>query len=72
MYTVITQQDCKWCTKAKDLLFERGLPFEVYPLEDHRFLVDVFPKLKLKTVPQIWDRHIYVGGYEDLAKYLDH
>lgn len=72
MFYIISKDDCKWCDKAKELFRERGLPYREINLETNIFLFDLMSKVNLKTVPQIWKATTYIGGHDDLVKYLDH
>ena len=76
MYTIIYGKYCHWCDKAKDLLDEKGIPyqsFEVGPQEGiPNALRGLFRLAGLKTVPQIFDSSAnHIGGYEDLVKHLE-
>jgi ribonucleoside-diphosphate reductase beta chain len=69
MYTIISKDACPWCTKAADLLTEKGIQFEVVKVQSKKGLQDLVPNAT--TVPQIFnDSKGLIGGYEDLVKYL--
>lgn len=72
MFYIISKDHCKWCDLAKEALNSRGEEFKEIPLEDNHYLIDLFSKVDYKTVPRIYYDKTYIGGYEDLLKYLDH
>lgn len=72
MFYIILKDHCKWCDLAKEVLNSRGEEFKEIPLEDNHYLIDLFAKVDYKTVPRIYYDKTYIGGYEDLLKYLDH
>lgn len=74
MYKMYSKDDCPWCVKAKDLLNNVGVEFKElklgvdYQKEDLRELLgDNLPL----TVPQVYINNKRIGGYEDLAEYLE-
>lgn len=68
-YTVKSKPGCPWCEKAKELINQTGeLIFEQVhetPTEIANFKAEGY-----KTFPQIWHNGKYVGGHDDLVKYL--
>ena len=74
MYKIYTKDDCPWCVKAKGLLNSVGIKYEELKLgrdfqrDDLRGLIG--PHLPL-TVPQVFINTKRIGGYEDLAEYLE-
>lgn len=77
MYVIITADQCKWCDKAKDALFERGIPYFPFDTADPGIRQLLFA-FGVKTVPQIFKAALgnhpleYIGGYDDLKKHLDY
>jgi glutaredoxin 3 len=71
MFIIYSQPNCEWCTKAKQLLFKKNLPYVVRQIgrdiTKEQFL-EIFPDAK--TVPQIMDGPNYIGGYDALEKYF--
>jgi glutaredoxin len=68
-WTIVTQQNCEWCEKAKQLLVDHDQKFTIIPVDDQggtqmrRFL----KSMNLTTLPQIWDDYgVYIGGYKEL------
>ena len=70
--TIYTKFDCYWCDEAKSLAKERDIQFTECDVGDES-VKQHLKKIKpdVKTVPQIWDGDVYIGGYEELKEYLD-
>jgi glutaredoxin len=74
MYKMYTKDNCPWCVKAKQLLNSCGVQYKElklgvdYQREDLQALL---PKSLPLTVPQVFVYNKRVGGYEDLAEYLE-
>jgi glutaredoxin 3 len=80
MYTIYSKPTCSYCNRAKRLLTELNLPFteiEVdvgQPKEQGKQYCTV-EQLKervpsAKTVPQIFEGDVLIGGYTELAAKL--
>ena len=65
---VYTMANCPYCTAAKNLLKQRGIPFEevFVPWDDDAQWVALYKKSGMKTMPQIFFGEKLVGGYSDL------
>ena len=70
MFKVFTQEGCSYCELAKIILMENDISFEVINIKDNAQALAVLRLKNLRTVPQIWDGDLHIGGYEDLKKYL--
>lgn len=74
MYKMYTKDNCPWCVKAKQLLNDCGMKYEElklgvdYQREDLQALL---PESLPLTVPQVFVYNKRIGGYEDLAEYLE-
>lgn len=70
MFYIYSKDGCNFCEKAKDILTERGLKYEVYNIsENPAYKEELLEKVPdAKTVPQIFENDIYIGGYTDLRK----
>ena len=72
MITIYSRPGCKYCDQTKTLLEQRGIEYNELMLG-----VDItVEQLKqlvpgAKSVPQIMDDSIYVGGYKELIEHLD-
>lgn len=71
MYEIYTTQYCGWCQRAKALLRQHGSEYrEVDVTDDVTLQQDIAARTGRKTVPQIFREGHYIGGYDDLVKYL--
>lgn len=70
MYFILTKPDCTHCDRAKKLLKDKGEEYLSWEYNVHPVIPKLMKKSGLHTVPQIWHDHIFVGGADDLAKYL--
>ncbi|ENO1229084.1 MULTISPECIES: glutaredoxin domain-containing protein [Vibrio] len=69
---------CPYCVKAKQLLDEAGVQYEYHDVvKDSAALYRMIPEVKAiigektpVTVPQIWLDGTYIGGADDLEKWL--
>ena len=59
---------CPFCQRARELLREKGQPFEVIDLEaEPERRVEMIRRSRHRSVPQIFVGERHVGGYDDLA-----
>ena len=61
---IITKDDCPYCQQAKSLFKNLNIEYIEYNLNE----VTHFP---WKTVPQIWFEGHYIGGFKDLAEFIE-
>lgn len=54
------------------MLEERGKVYQAFSYDTHPMLVKVMSVAGMKTVPQIWHNHTYIGSADDLEKYLSY
>lgn len=74
MYRVYTKDDCPWCVKAKRLMADCGIQYEELKLGkdyEREELKALLPESLPLTVPQVFVYNKRIGGYEDLAEYLE-
>jgi glutaredoxin 3 len=66
---VHTAPSCPYCTRAKDLLQRKGIPFEEVKLtwNDEAAWDALEKRTGMKTVPQIFIGDKCIGGYTELA-----
>jgi len=67
-----SKYQCPYCDKAKNLLKMRNIPFEERKIGDgwtKEELLEAVPQAR--SVPQIFLGEKYIGGYDQLAKYID-
>jgi glutaredoxin len=53
MYVMVSRRNCPFCDKAKQLINSKGGSVSHYSLEESKWILDLFKKADLKTVPQI-------------------
>ena len=71
-YTIIKQTgfDCPWCTKAIELLDERGLAYSIRSLPKSQLLAQA-AHAKMSSIPIIYHGVKLIGGHKELVIYLD-
>jgi len=71
VYVLVGRVDCPHCSKAMGLLRDSGYTVNYYSLNDSKWVLDLFNKSGIKTVPQIWDQEgNHIGGYTQLKTLL--
>ena len=70
IYTIYTQSRCGFCDAAKNLLDEHGIAFMEISIEHDQDARIMLKEMKCKTVPQIFDGELHIGGYTDLRSFL--
>jgi glutaredoxin-related protein len=61
-----------YCSKAVGLIRDKGGVVNYYSLNDSRWVLDLFKKADIRTVPQIWDiEGNYIGGYQELVQHVE-
>jgi len=70
-FIVVGRRNCSFCDKSKELIRNKGATASYYSIEESRWLLDLFRKADIKTVPQIWTINgEYIGGYTQLETYM--
>lgn len=70
-FVVVGRRNCPYCDKAKELIRNSGNTASYYSIEESGWLLDLFKKAAIKTVPQIWTiKGEYIGGYTQLETYM--
>ena len=68
---IYTTSTCPYCKMAKELLKQKGIDYEERMLEfGSDELLELVKKTNHRTVPQIFFGEEFIGGYDDLQKYL--
>ena len=70
--TVWSKYNCPYCDKAKNLLKMKNIPFEERKIGDgwtKEELLEAVPQAR--SVPQVFLGEKYIGGYDQLAKYIE-
>jgi len=64
---VYSKDNCPWCDRAKELIKSHGRKYiEIDIGKNPQWM----PK-EFRTVPQVWDGSVHIGGYEDLETHLE-
>ena len=71
LYTIYTQSRCGFCDAAKNLLDKHSIAFIEVSLEHDQEARIMLKEMKCKTVPQIFDGELHIGGYSELVDYLN-
>lgn len=71
MITIYSRPNCTWCDQSKALLESEGLEYNELML-DLDVTVEQLKQLVpgAKSVPQIMDDGLYIGGFKELKEYL--
>ena len=71
IYTLVGRVDFPHCSNAMGLLRDNRIEVQYYSLNDSKWVLDLFKKSGIKTVPQIWDQEgNHIGGYTQLKTLL--
>ena len=66
--TMYTTQWCGYCAAARDLLRDKGVPFQEIDVGmDPKLREEMNQKSGGTTVPQIFINDTAIGGYDDMA-----
>ncbi|MCM2323468.1 MAG: glutaredoxin 3 [Oligoflexia bacterium] len=70
MVKIYTTDSCPYCTRAKALLQQRGVPFEEIRIswDDDAAWDELSRRSGMQTVPQIFAGDRLIGGYTELAQ----
>ncbi|WP_105258541.1 glutathione peroxidase [Pseudoalteromonas sp. T1lg88] len=68
--SLFSKPGCPFCTKAKNLLTEKGLAFEEITLGNSVSLTSLKAITGRETVPQVFIGGEHIGGSDDLAAYF--
>ena len=69
---VYSKKDCPFCSMAKEESRLRGIPFDSIDLaEIGKSAAEVTGRKDVKSVPQIYIAGEYIGGYNELLKFLE-
>ena len=73
--TIITRDNCGWCVKAKELMDDYVISYKEFKipvsLSREEFFVLVEKYDTTSTVPKIFEGNDLIGGYEDLASWIE-
>ena len=69
-YKILTKQTCIYCTRAKMLFNQKGIPFQEKMVSDPQ-MMEYLKKQGHTTFPIIYDpKDKLIGGFLELADYL--
>ena len=68
--SIITKPGCPYCTKAKQMLMDKGIAFEEIILGKDATTVSLRAISGRTTVPQVFIGGKHIGGSDDLETYL--
>ncbi len=71
MYKVYGTRICLYCDKAENLLKTKDLPFEKIYIDEDDDAKSYIVEQGFKTVPHIWLDDKWIGGYDDLVRFLN-
>lgn len=66
MYTIYGKSSCPFCTKAEELLNEKGYEYKYIDITQCNETLSYIKSLGCRTVPQVFKDQDHVGGYDDL------
>ena len=75
--TIYGKQVCPNCTNAKMFLKNNNIAFEYVSLDDDNTRKEFYEKVAkelgspIMSVPQIWVDQKYIGGFNDLVKFIN-
>jgi len=80
-FFVITQRNCPWCDKVKELIKEEGheytsIPIENFPEVRRQMKVKGYKTVPTVVLPDYFDKLSFeegsvIGGYEDTVNFFD-
>tara|TARA_B110000879_G_C10843427_1_gene382463 strand:- start:81 stop:326 length:246 start_codon:yes stop_codon:yes gene_type:complete len=73
-FTIFGRQACGYCRRAKSVLESKQIEFNYIDIHEEGISSADLAKtvgLPVTTVPQIFYGKVYVGGYQELMRYLE-
>jgi glutaredoxin-like protein len=68
--TIFTREGCEYCVRAKGMLRDAGLDYEELVLNRDYTEATIRAVTGKSTVPQVFINGEYIGGSEDLERYM--
>lgn len=67
---VYTMASCPYCTAAKSLLDQRGIPYKeiLVANDDDQTWDDLLKRSGMRTMPQIYHGEAVIGGFQELSE----
>lgn len=68
LVTVYSTTVCPYCVRAKQLLTRKGVAYHEINLSDEpdEVRIELMQRTKHRTVPQIFIKDVFVGGFDQL------
>lgn len=68
LVTIYSTSSCPYCVRAKQLLTRKGVAYHEIDLsrEPDEVRVELMQRTKQRTVPQIFIKDVFVGGFDQL------
>lgn len=66
---IISGDHCSWCDKAKKLMDNYEIKYEVIDYKDP-IVQELKEDMGFKTIPQIWIKGKHIGGFQEVSDYL--
>ncbi len=68
LVTIYSTQSCPYCVRAKQLLTRKGVAYHEIDLgrEPAETRMELIARTKQRTVPQIFIKDVFVGGFDQL------
>lgn len=75
-YTIYGSETCPFCVKAKELLNEKEIKYIYHDVKTYGTLKEALDYLanltnNQRTIPVIFKKDKFIGGYDDLKKIID-
>jgi glutaredoxin 3 len=71
MIIVYSKTVCPYCVQAKNLLKSKGIEFTEVNIETNAAGRDYLIERSLRSVPQIFDGELHIGGFDKLQTWLE-
>jgi len=70
VFYIYGTERCGFCTRAKELLESFNIPYTYQDVTMDQGLIDMFKMNGWKTVPQVFEDDVHIGGFDKLKKYI--
>ena len=70
MIIVYSKNVCPYCVQAKNLLDSKGIKYTEVNIETNAAGRDYLVEKGLRSVPQIFDGELHIGGFDKLQTWL--
>ncbi len=68
MIKIYSTEFCSFCSKAKELLDDMGIPYTDINIYEDKEAMEVMREMEFTTVPQILIDDMWIGGYVELTE----